>query len=108
MVFEIIGNYLSISGHFHPKPIYLETHMNYSVSYVWNSCSPRCVMILKILVDNMQLMNCNITIGPATKIIAVVNISINGTIKSYLVLMFILPIRVYRKALDQPIDDKPT
>lgn len=58
----------------------------------------------------MQLMNCNITIGLniATKIIAVVNISINGTIKSYLVLMFILPIRVYRKALDQPIDDKPT
>lgn len=48
MVFEIIGNYLSISGHFHPKPIYLETHMNYSVSYVWNSCSPRCVMILKV------------------------------------------------------------
>lgn len=53
-------------------------------------------------------MNCNITIGLATKIIAVVNISINGTIKSYVVLMFILPIRVYRKALDQPIDDKPT
>lgn len=57
-------------------------------------------------------MNCNFTIGiilvARTKIIAVVNISINGTIKSYLVLMFILPIRVYRKALDQPIDDKPT
>lgn len=52
-------------------------------------------------------MNCNFTIGLATKIIAVVNISINGTIKSYLVLMF-LPIRVYRKALEQPIDDKPT
>lgn len=59
-------------------------------------------------ISGQQLMNCNFTIGLATKIIAVVNISINGTIKSYLVLMFILPIRVYRKALDQPIDDKPT
>lgn len=65
-------------------------------------------MILKILSRQQLvylLMNYSFTLGLVTKVL-VVNISINGTIESNL--MLFLPVKVYRKALDQPIDDKLT